>query len=322
MALPRLRKAVADDESRERVRDRLATYMGPPRAMADLREIVTVLTIRHPLTAVAGKLPEHIETLAGETLTAARAALDEIAAGCGDAFIYPLLLVMRRMSEPWQLVRLGTRAAAGRSNTSSAPYRLAIMLVVANTEDSLSALRTALKSGDTETVSESVRAIGLALKGLGSELDLSGNSWASQKLEAIRNEVQSLLAAEIEAVPGSVRQLVETASPTTTGATDAPAVTATDRKIALVQIIRPFAGALELAGLIASVLSKLQIGLRRAIAALLGRLRGALDYARNLYVARITHAVRICARLFGKDYATAVVAASEAAPEDEHPMAS
>jgi len=319
LALPHIGKALASQRSRDRVRDRLAALMAPPRAMSDLHEIVTVLAIRHALTALAGKLPEHIGPFAGENLATARRALDEAAADCGDAFVYALLLVMKRLSEPWQLARLAANAGAGHADAATAPYRFAIMLVIEDTEDMVSALRTELTSGETETIGDLIERIAAALKGLESELDLLGNSWAARKLNVIRNEVRSLLAAEIEGVPVGVRRLFEMSAPVETerSGPQAADVAATEREVALVQFIRPYAGALGLDTKIASALSQVRNHIERSIAALLAGLRAAFDSARKFYLLQISHAVRVCARLFGKSYASAIVAATEAAVEDE-----
>jgi len=323
LALPRIRNALASQEARRRLGDRLTTYMGQPRAVADLREIATVLAIRRPLAAVAGKLPEHIESLSGRDLANIMQALDDAATDFGEEFIYALRLVMGRLAERWQLIRLAVPAATGRADAATTPRRLAITLVMADTEEMLAALRAALRSGETGEIGELVRAIGSALVGLESELDLSGNdfsrnSWAAQKVKMIRNEVHALLAAELEGVPTSISRLFELNVPTerASGGRDA-AVAATEREVTLLQLVRPFAGPLALGGKIASALSHIRIGLERAIAALLEHLRSAFDAARNFCLVQISHAVRICARLFGKPYASAIVAATEAAINDE-----
>ena len=89
------------------------------------------------------------------------------------------------------MARLG--AISGQAMTS--PYRFAVTLVIANIEDKVSDLRTAMTSGEIETIGRLIEAISKALTGLGSEVELSANSWATQKLNAIRNEVHALSAA-------------------------------------------------------------------------------------------------------------------------------
>ncbi len=319
LALPPIQKVLASQKSKDRARDLLATYMGPPRAITDLREIVTLLAIRHALTALAGKLPRHIGSLSGEALTTVRRALDDAQADFGDAFNFALLLVMKRLFEPWQLVRLAAPTGPGHTNAATTPYRFAIILVIADTEETVSTLRTALTSGETETIGELIETISATLRGLGGEIDLAGNSWAAQKLNAIRNEVHALLAAEIEAVPSSVRRLFDLTAPIEAahGDSEAGAAAATEREVALLEIVRAFEGPLSLGTKIASALSQIRSAIERAIATLLKKLRTAFDSARKFCLLQISHAVRICARLFGKEYASAIVAATEAAVDDK-----
>jgi hypothetical protein len=319
VALPSIRKALASKEGRDRVHDFLAAHMGPPRAMIDLREIVSVLAIRHSLASLGGKLPEHIGTLVGESLAIVRRALDEVEADCGDTFIYALLLVMRRLFEPWQLVRLVV--PTGNGDALATPYRFAILLVIANTENMVSALSAALKSDETETTGELIQAISRTLNGLGSELNLSGNPWALQKVAAIRDSVHSLLAAEVEGVPANIKRFFETTAPleTTQGSQADADFATTEQKIALVQFVRPFAAVLALGAQVAAALSGVRSKIEWGMVALFSGLRNASDSARLFYSLRITHAVQICLRLFGKEYASAMITATEAAIDD-HPL--
>ena len=319
IALARIRNALASQENKNRVRDRLAMYMGQPRTMADLHEIVTVLTIRHPLAAVAGKLPQHIEALCGDDLATAIRSLDEAGPLPGDALIYALLIVMRRLTEPWQLVRIAAAAATRKSEAANAPYRLAIMLVVAEMEDLLAQLRGAMKADETAEIGTLIRAMGAALKGLAAEIDLSAASWAAQKLSAVRNEAHALLAAEIDGVPVSVKRLLDLPIPSGHAALvpGDDAVAATEQEITLVQFVRPFAAALALGTHVSAALAQIRAGVERAIASLLKGLRNALDGARKFCLLQISHAIRIAARLFGKQYASTLVAATERAIDEE-----
>jgi hypothetical protein len=175
-----------------------------------------------------------------------------------------------------------------------------------------------LRAGDTATIGPLVRAIGGALTGLGSEVELSAGSSLALKLNAVRNEVRALLAAEIDRVPASVRRLLVFPTSDESGVGVAvAAVAAAERDVDMVQSVRPFAGALALGTDVSSALTQIRIWIEGAIAALLAGLRGALGAARGLFLLQISHAVRICAKLFGKQYASGIVAATERALRDE-----
>jgi hypothetical protein len=315
LAVPAIRKALASHESRNRVQDSLATYMGPARATADLREVVTVLVIRHALSAVAAKVPERIGRLSGEELAVVRQALDEAIADCGDGFIYTFVLVMKRLSEPWQLAKL----CPATGQTATSPYRFTLMLVIADIEKKVSDLRTALASGDTETIAGLVGAIGTALAELGSEVDLSGRLWAIQKLKVIRNDVHALLAAEVGAMPTSIRQLFDLSAPAEAagGDPEAAAIAATERAVALLQVFRAFEEPLLLGNKIASALSEIRGAIEGAVVELLRGLYAGFDGVRKFCLVQISHAVRICTRLFGKKFASKIVTATETAVDDK-----
>jgi hypothetical protein len=315
LSLPMIRKALASRESIDDVEDSLATYMGSSRAIADLGEVATVLAIRHPLKAVASKLPQRIGNFSGEELTTVKRALDEAMAECGDAFTYALLLVMKRLSEPWQLVRLETTSGHG----ATSPYRFTFILVIAHIEQKVSNLRTALTSGDTETIAKLVESISGTLAGLESEIDLSGNSWIAQKFNEVRNEVHTLLAGQIEATSSSIRRLFDLTTPMKAldDSPDAVTLAATERAVALLEIFRTFQGPLSLGAKITSALAQVRNVIERSVAVLLQQLRTGFDSVRSFCLTQINHAVRICTRLFGKKIASEIVAATETAVEKE-----
>jgi len=127
------------------------------------------------------------------------------------------------------------------------------------------------------------------------------------------------LAAEIEGVPGSVKRLFEISAPTESadGGPEAALVAATEREVALFQIIRPFARRLSLDASITTALSEINVGIKRAITTLVKGLRTALGSTRRVYLAQISHAVRISAKLFGQESASEIIAATKAAISDE-----
>ena len=161
--------------------------------------------------------------------------------------------------------------------------------------------------------------MGAALQGLAAEIDLSAASWAAQRLSAVRNEAHALLAAEIDGVPVSVKRLLDLPIPSghVAGVPGDDAVAATEQEITLVQFVRPFAAALALGTHVSAALAQIRAGVERAIASLLEGLRNALDGAQKFCLLQISHAIRIAARLFGKQYASTLVAATERAIDEE-----
>src|SRR5258705_215283 len=90
---------------------RSAIPAAAPRGLEDVHEIVGILKVRHTLSALGERLPAHIGNLAGEQLDAVKALLDSPVGRNRKVFLYGLLMVMSRLSMPWQLIRLATKAA-------------------------------------------------------------------------------------------------------------------------------------------------------------------------------------------------------------------
>jgi len=127
------------------------------------------------------------------------------------------------------------------------------------------------------------------------------------------------LAAEIEAVPTIVTRLFDLTAPVEVvhGDPEAIAVAETERQIALFEIARTFEGPLSLDGKITSTLSQIRGAIERAVAEFLAVLRSGFNGMQNFCLVQISHAGRICMRLFGKTYASSIVAATNAAIDDK-----
>src|SRR5262249_17351238 len=148
---------------------------------------------------------------------------------------------------------------------------------------------------------------------------LSSNSWAAQKFNEVRNEAQTLLAGQVEATSSSIRGLFDFTAPTKTvgGDPDAMTLAATERAVALLEILRAFQGPLSLGPKVPFALSQVRSVIERTIAVLLQQLRTGFASVRSFCLTQINHAVRICTRLFGKKITSEIVSATETAVKDE-----
>ena len=66
---------------------------------------------RDALAELAAHLPLRIGNLSGGLLDECKVLIENISARDGDLFLYALLTVMSRLAAPWQLIRLGIKAA-------------------------------------------------------------------------------------------------------------------------------------------------------------------------------------------------------------------
>ena len=139
--------AAADDD--EKVRRRMLVQIGTPRAYDDGTVLMRVLKSRDTLATFAAHLPLHIANLADTRLDQAKVLVESTAAFDGDTFLHALLTVMGRLAAPWQLIRLGIKAAGTdvAARVAETPYGVTVNIVLAELERLVGELRSELRSG-------------------------------------------------------------------------------------------------------------------------------------------------------------------------------
>ena len=125
-------------------------------------------------------------------------------------FLYALLMVMSRLAAPWQLIRLGIKAAGSdtAARVAETHYGVAVTIVLADLERMVGELRDDLRSGRGVAVAALLKTIHDSARGLRTELDLPIDSTWGRALAALRAQIADLLRSEIESMPGRVRRLL------------------------------------------------------------------------------------------------------------------
>ena len=140
--------AAADDD--EKIRRRLLAQIGTLRAGEDDAAILLrALKSRDALATFAAHLPLHITNLANGHLDQAKVLIESTAAFDRETFLPALLIVMSRLAAPWQLIRLGIKAAGTdiAARVAETPYGVTVTIVLAELERLIGELRTDLRSG-------------------------------------------------------------------------------------------------------------------------------------------------------------------------------
>jgi len=324
-ALQRMRDTASTIGTDEKARRRLAVHVGTPRAAEDLGTLICILSLRNVLADLAGRLPHHIGTLDGDQIDSIKVLLDDIAGQAdldagglrkADFLRYSLILVADRLTAPWQLIRLATRAAdsdeAGR--IAETPYGSAVAIVFSETESLVSDLRVELKSG--RPIGSILKRIHDSARGLRSEIDLSADSAWSRQLAAIRGDVSALLKAEIEATPAAVRRLLRPrpAKEIAPGAVlDSMEVAETESRVEYVGACRHYASELAINELSARAHSELTLYLETGTRVLIDSLRYAGDADGPFRESQVDVAIRFCRITFGPEYAKRLAKAAEVA---------
>lgn len=321
-----IQEALAAAGHDDRARRRLAGQVGTPRALDDLGAVLGVLKARDALALIGSRLPPHIRNLGDEQLENVKALLDSPIARHPDIFIYALVVVMKRLTTPWQLVRLAVRAAESdkAQRVKETPYAAAVTIVLGEIAHAVSEFRRALRRGEMAAVGAVLKDIHDAVRMLRTEMDLSGDSPWARELAALRGAVSALVKAEIETVPGRLRRLLRphAAKEIVPGTGLDPAdVAETEALIEFVNTCRNYASELAINEVTLRVHSELEHFLDTGTPLLLESLRAAEPSDRAFRLSQVDAAVRFAGKVFGSSYATLLAKAAEVAQNSERKAA-
>jgi hypothetical protein len=233
---------------------------------------------------------------------------------------------MNRLAAPWQLIRFGVNAAGSdtAARVAESPYGVTVTIVLAELERLVGELRNDLRSGQGVAVGVLLKTIHDCARGLRTELDLPVDSTWGRALAAQRAQISDLLRSEIESMPGRVRRLLRPRPASeirANSALDPDDVAETEALVEFVGICRTFAGELAISEMTQRTFSELQRYLEDGSRALLEGIRHAGDGDRSFRQSQVDAAVRLCAKVFGKDYAAMLGKAAEVAQASERKAA-
>jgi hypothetical protein len=314
-AIHHMQELIAAVYANEKLRRRLGVQVGTPRALADVETVLRILKIRDVLADLSHRLPGHMRTFERDQVDTVKILIDTAAAQRSDVHLFALLIVMSRLTVPWQLIRIATRAAESddAARVAETPYSVAVMIVLGEIESMVTQLRTELNRGQSVTML--LKTIHDAARGLRTEMDLAETSWGRQ-LAAIRSEISNILTAEIESTPGRVRRLLrprpekEIAPGSLLDAIDVGEVEAL---VEFVGACRSYASELAVNEVTMRTYSELQHYLDRGTKTLLEGLRQAKDADRPFRQSQVDAAIRFCKKVFGQEYAGLLAKAAEVA---------
>lgn len=307
----------ADDQD-GKIRRRILQQIGTPRAGEELAALKAALKGRDVLASLSARLPLQIGNLANAQLDECKALIEGASARDGELFLYTLLTVMNRMAAPWQLIRLGVKAAGSdtAARVAETHYGVAVNIVLAELERMVAELRDDLRSGQGVAVGALLKTIHDSARGLRTELALPVDSTWGRELAAQRTHISDILRAEIESMPGRVRHLLRprpTKEIRPNSLLDPNEVAEVEALVEFVGICRYFAGELAINEMTQRALSELRQYLDNGTRALLEGLRHAGKADRSFRQSQVDAAVRFCAKVFGREYAALLGKAAEVA---------
>jgi hypothetical protein len=306
--------APAFERGDDKEQRRISAQIGTPRAQDDALNLMRVLKLRDPLAMLADHLPGYIANLADIRLLETKSLIAAVAGRSPEIVPYALVVVMRRLAAPWQMIRLVPKLSADQWSKDDS-NDVAVNMVMAELGRLTDELRGNLQSGGVATVAL-LQQIHDAARGLRIELDPPPDSARGRELAALRAQISGLLQSEIESIPGRVRALLrprpsaEIRANTVLNAGD---VEETEALIGLVGACRQFASELALNEMTQRSYSEVQQYLDDCSGALLNGLRHAGEADRSFRQSQADAAVRFCRQAFGGDYAAMLIRAVELA---------
>ena len=309
-------EALACARNDHKAERQLAGQIGTPRGVDEAQEIAAILAARDALSTLGKRLPSSIGNLGDHQLDNMKALLDQ--ASVRPLFLYAVLLLMSRLTAPWQLIRLAIKAAGTDESDQVAEtsYAITVTAVLAEMEAMVWRLDAALKAANAPVIGRLLKDIHDTARGLWTEINLAADSAWARQLAALRGEVSKRLGVEIESAPGKVRRLLRPPRQVTRETVDPADTAEAEAAIELVGICRTYAGELALNEATLRVSSDLQGVLERETSTLLAALRQAGDGDRRYRQSQLDAALRFAGQVFGAEYASLLAKAADVAQSD------
>jgi hypothetical protein len=173
---------------------------------SDLTRLLCVLRARDALAKFSGALPARIERFDDAWTANITALLDALGKNDADAIPFALALVAGRLRTPWQLMRLATKPAPGKSAAKSAatPYAITGSMVLDRLDDKRSALRAALRSERVLVAKEILIDIYNTERELRVCIGLLGQSDLARRLDNLMGAIAALVEAEVSRFPDNI----------------------------------------------------------------------------------------------------------------------
>ena len=307
--------AVAEDGD---LHDRLLMQIGTPRAQDDATTLLHVLKGRDRLAALAAQLPLQIADLDAHALDRCAVLVEDVMAQDEHLFIYALLAVMRRLSAPWQLIRLGTRAAGSNvaARVAETNYAVAVTVVLTEMERLIDELHHELRNGCAAGVGALLKRLDDCARGLRTELALPVGSTWGRALSTQRFRIGNVLRGEVEKVSARVRRLLGTRHDGEARLLLRLDDAEVEEVAALVEFTcncRLYAGEFAAGEVAVRALTELRQYLDATVRALLAAIPRSDPVEARFRRSQLDAARRFCGLVFGEDYAEQLARTAERA---------
>jgi hypothetical protein len=201
-----LESMLGSSASADQVRARLAIYTASGAAFDDLKKTLCVVRARDALAKFNETLPATIQKFDDARLAKMKETLDAFRKTNAEEIPFALALVAARLRTPWQIIRLATKSASGKSaaDVAAAPYAIAVSMVLDRLEDKREALRIALKNERTLVAKEILTDMYDTEYALQVRIDMPAESDWGKRLRDLMDSTAALVEAEVNRFPDNV----------------------------------------------------------------------------------------------------------------------
>ncbi len=299
-------------------RQRALGRIGAPSVVEDLAAIGAVLNARDALDTLNSRLPSFLHIFGESQIASVMTALNVPSLQTPLALPFALSLVMQRLSASWQIIRLAVRVAGSDDEirVAATPYGVAVKMALDNLSQTSAGLRTDIRRGRFENVSQHLKTLHDGVRGLRTELDIRADSNWGRQLAAIRVNISEVLQSEIEGVSGRVRRLLRQRpdKDIPSGAQlDPIEVEETAALIDFVAVCRNYASELAINEVTMRTYSDLQHYVERTAETVVESLRNGDERVRAFRQQQVKVVIRFCEVLFGQDYSSLMSRAADQA---------
>ncbi|MGJ5045247.1 MULTISPECIES: hypothetical protein [unclassified Bradyrhizobium] len=201
-----LEGTLARAEGIEQVRSKLKAYTASPSVFDDVVKLMKALRAREELAKFADSLPDRIAEFDDPQVKKMVLLLDALRKKQPEAVPFALTLVAKRLKEPWQVMRLATKAARSKNiaDVIAAPYAMTVPMVLDQLEDKRLALRIALKNNRVVTAKEILTSIYDIEYAIQVRIDRIEDSDWGTRLSTIMANTDRMVQAEVKRFPEEV----------------------------------------------------------------------------------------------------------------------
>ena len=209
-----LESTLGSADGADKARAKLAAYTASRAAYGDLTRMLCVLRTREALAKFNDTLPEAIEKFDDSRVFKVTELLDTFGKRHADALPFALALAANRLKTCWQLIRLATKAAPGKSfvDVAATPYAVAVSMVLDRLDDKRSALRMALRNNRVAVARELLTEIYDIDYALRVRIDLLEESEWGKRLDNLMNTIAMLVESEVSRFPKDVGHVLASPS--------------------------------------------------------------------------------------------------------------